>query len=109
MTHCLFLIKYLNVLFVEAAALISFGLFPQVTMEQGIYHSCFYKNTDGTKKIVKAGEKCSVPTDKCFWKDPCDVKNGVKTRSREKNEPVVQFKDFNHYLDEKLVDFWINK
>ena len=78
-------------------------------MEHCIYHGCFYKNADGTNKIIKAGEKSLVPTDECFWKDPCDVKHGVKTRSRAKNEPKVTLKDFNRYYDEKLVDFWINK
>ena len=109
MAHCLFLINYLNVPFVEAAAVICFGLFLQVTMKQRIYHGSFYKNADGTNKIIKAGEKYSVPTEESFWKDPCDVKNGLKTTSREKNEPVVQLKDFNRYLNEKRVDFWINK
>ena len=104
MTHCLFLINYLNVPSVEAAAVISLGLFLQVTMEQRIYHGWFYKNTDGTNKIINAGEKCSVPTDECFWKDPCDVKNRVETRSRAKNKAVDTLKDFNCYLDEKIVD-----
>ena len=47
----------------EEAALISFGLFLEVKMEQSIYHGCFYENADGTNKIIKAGEKCLVPTD----------------------------------------------
>ena len=93
----------------EVAVLISFGLFLHVTMEQRIYHSCFYKNADGTNKIIRAGEECSVSTEECFWEDPCDIKIGLKTRSREKNEPVVTLKDFNCYLDKKIVDFWINK
>ena len=93
----------------EAAALISFGLFLQMTMVQRIYHGCFYENADGTNKIIKAGEKCLVPTDECFWKDPCDIRHGVKTRSHAKNEPKVTLRDFNRYYDEKLVDFWINK
>ena len=109
MTHCLFLINYLNVPFVETAALISLGLFLQVMMEQCIYHGCFFKNADGTNKIIRASEECSVPTDECFWKDPCDLKNGVKTRSRAKNEPGVTFRDFNRHLDEKIVNFWINE
>ena len=47
--------------------------------------------------------------DECFWKDPCEVKHGVKTRSPAKNEPRVTLKDFNHYYDEKIVDFLINR
>ena len=109
MTYCLFVINYLYVPFVEVTAPFSFRLFLQVTMEQHIYHGCFYKNADGTNKINKAGEKCLVPTDECFWKDPCDIKHGVKTRSRAKNEPRVTLKDLNRYYNEKLVNFWINK
>ena len=33
------------------------------------------KNADGTNKIIGPGEKCLVPTDKCFWKDRQDIKN----------------------------------
>ena len=109
MTYCSFSINYFDVPFVETAALFSFGLFFQVTMEQHIYHGCFYENVDGTNKIIKTGDKCLVPTDECFWKDPCDVKQGVKTRSCAKNELRVTLKDFNRYYDEKLVDFWTNK
>ena len=78
-------------------------------MEQRIYHGCFYKNADGTNKIIKTGDECLVSTDECFWNDLCDVKHGVKTRSRAKNEPKVTLKNFNRYYDEKLVEFLINK
>ena len=60
-------------------------------------------------KLSGQVKKCIVPTDECFWKDPCEVKNGVKTRLREKNELKVTLRDFNRYYDEKIVDFWINK
>ena len=109
MTYCSFLINYFDVPFVEAAALFSFGLFFQVTMVQHIYQGCFCKNIDGTNKIIKTGGKCLAPTDECFWKDPCDIKHGVKTRLCAKNEPRVTLKDINRDYDEKLVDFWINK
>ena len=66
MTYCAFLINFFDVPFVEAAALFSFGLFFQVTMEQRIYHGCFYKNADGTNKIIKTGDECLVSTDECF-------------------------------------------
>ena len=47
-----------------------------------IYHGCMAKNADGTNKIIGPGEKCLIPTDKCFWKDPRGIKKGkVKTRS----------------------------
>ena len=78
-------------------------------MEQHIYHGCFYKNADGKNKIIKTGDKCLVPTDECFWKDPCEVKHGVKIKSRAKNESRVTLKSFNRYYDERLVDFWVNE
>ena len=34
-----------------------------------MFVSCMFKNADGTNRIIMAGEKCLVPTDKCFWKD----------------------------------------
>ena len=74
-------------------------------MEQHIYHGCFYKNADGKNKIIKTDDKCLVPTDECFWKDPCEVKHGVKTKTRVKNESRVTLKSFNRYYDERLVDF----
>ena len=55
-----------------------------------IYHGCFNKNADGTNKIIVAGERCLAPTDKCFGKDPNDVKHGVKTRSDAiRSQPLV--------------------
>ena len=77
-----------------------------------IYHGCFYKNADGTNKIIVARERCFAPTDKCFWKDPNDVKHGVKTRSRANNKPTVSFQAVDKYrVDkiEKTIDFYVNK
>ena len=93
----------------EALVLISFGLFLQVAPEQCIYHGCFYKNADRTNKFINASEKCFAPTNDCFWKDPSDVKNGVKTRSHAKNKPKVTLRDCNRYCDKKLVNFSISK
>ena len=45
-----------------------------------IYHGCFYKNADGTNKIIVARKRCFTPTDKCFWKDPNDVKTWSKDK-----------------------------
>ena len=40
------------------------------------------KNADGTNKLIGPGEKSLIPTNKCFWIDPEDIKSsGVKTRS----------------------------
>ena len=32
------------------------------------------KNADGTNKLIGPGEKSLIPTNKCFWKDPEDIK-----------------------------------
>lgn len=74
---------------------------------EGMYHGCFFKNADGTNKIIKTGETCLTPTDECFFKNPCDVRNGVKTRSRTKNEPTVGLESFNQYHSEKLPKYRI--
>ena len=77
-----------------------------------IYFGCFYKNADGTNKIIVAGEHCFAPTDKCFWKDPSDVKDGVKTRSRANNEANVSFKAADKYREDKIekaINFYVNK
>ena len=72
-----------------------------------IYHGCMTKNVDGTNKLIVPGKKCLVPTEKCFWKDPRDIKNRkVKTRSRTKIEPTVSIKDYDTYMRQKQ---WINR
>ena len=40
-----------------------------------IYHGCMTKNADGSNRIIGPAQKCLVPTDKCFWKDPEDIKS----------------------------------
>ena len=74
-----------------------------------IYYGCMTKNADGANKIMSPGEKCLVPTDKCFWKDPQDIKNcGVQTRSRTKKEPTASIKAYRKYIEQKkLINHWI--
>ena len=55
------------------------------------HHGCMLKNSDGTNKIITGTEKCITPTNKCMWKHPCNVPNGVKTRSKAKNKPTVGY------------------
>ena len=55
------------------------------------YHGCMLKNSDGTNKIITGTEKCITPTNTCMWKHPCNVPNGVKTRSKAKNKPTVGY------------------
>ena len=72
-----------------------------------IHHVCMAKNADGTNKIIGPGEKCLIPTEKCFWKDPRDIKKGkVKTRSCTKKEPIVSIKGYHDYKQQRQ---WINR
>ena len=50
------------------------------------------KNADGNNKIITGTEKFIIPTNKCMWKYPNDVRNGVKTRSEAKNELLLIIK-----------------
>ena len=43
-------------------------------------------------------EKCITPTDKCMWKHLCDVPNGVKTRSKAKNEEVDRYFAVKYFI-----------
>ena len=53
-------------------------------------------------KLIGPVKKCLVPTDKCFQKDPEDIKiQGVKTRSLTKKERVVTNREYNHYFENK--------
>ena len=74
-----------------------------------IYHGCMTKNANGTNKIIGPAEKCLVPTDKCFWKDPQDIKNcGVKTRSHIMKEPTVSIQAYRNYFEQKeWIDHWV--
>ena len=57
------------------------------------YHGCALKNSDGNNKIITGTEKCITLTNKCMWKHPCNVSNGVKTRSKAKNKPNVGYEE----------------
>ena len=46
-----------------------------------IYHGCFTKNQDDTKRLIKKNRVCLCPTNKPFWKYPQDIPSGVETRS----------------------------
>ena len=73
-----------------------------------IYHGCFTKNADGTNKLIGPGEKCLTPTAQCFWKDPKDVRSGVKTRSQLANQLTVSTEDYEYYFKKKQrIDQWI--
>ena len=48
------------------------------------------------------------PNKRMILKDPVEVKNGVKTRSRTKNEPTVNFKGFDWYhIQKEFISRWV--
>ena len=64
-----------------------------------IYHGCFTKKADGTNKLIGPREKCLIPTAQCFWKDPKNVRSGIKTLSIE---------DYQYYFPKKeRIQRWI--
>ena len=63
------------------------------------------KNADETNKIGP-GEKCLVPTDKCFWKEPQDIDTcRVKTCSFRKKQPTMNINAYNNYFEQKKM-YW---
>ena len=71
-----------------------------------IYDGCMTKNVDETNKLIGPGEKCLVPTEECFWKDPWDIKKyKVNTRSCTQKKPTMGIKDYNNCMQQKQ---WIN-
>ena len=38
-----------------------------------------------------------------MWKYPCDVLNGVKTRSKANNEPIVGYEEVDKYFATKWI------
>ena len=73
-----------------------------------IYHGSMLKNINRTNKIITNTENCITPTDQCLWKHPNDVPNGVKTRSKTKDEPTVGYKEVDKYFTSKyFIHRWI--
>ena len=50
-----------------------------------ICHGCAEGYKDGLHVLITKGEKCRIPTTDCFWKDPHDVINYVKTSTQTEN------------------------
>ena len=57
------------------------------------YHGFMLKNENGANNTISGTDKCIMPTDKCTWKYPSDVPNGVKTRSKANDEPTVGYEE----------------
>ena len=72
------------------------------------YHDCMLKNADGTNKTISGTERCIMPTDKCKWKYPSDVPNGVKTRPKANNEPTVGYEEVDkHFATKCFIHRWV--
>ena len=62
---------------------------------------------DGTNKLIGLGEKCLVPTNRCFWKDPRDVRDcKVKTRNCTEKDSTVSIRDYDTSMSQRQ---WINR
>ena len=73
-----------------------------------IQHGCFTKKAGGTNKLIGPREKCLTPTAQCFWKDPKNVRSGIKTRSQLENQHTVSIEDYQYYFQKKeRIQRWI--
>ena len=55
-------------------------------------------------RIIRTGEKCITPINKCFWKQVSDV----KTRNCTRLEPTVNYKTVHNYHPQKrFISQWI--
>ena len=77
-----------------------FSLDEQLTMDK-IYHGFSIGYSDGSNIIIKKDENCIIPTAKCFWKDPHDVINIVKTRSQTEKQEIIGSGSMINYLNMK--------
>ena len=77
-----------------------FSLDEQLTMDK-IYHGFSIGYSDGSNIIIKKDENCIIPTAKCFWKDPHDVINIVKTRSQTEKQEIIGSGSMINYLNIK--------
>lgn len=78
------------------------SLFKKLKMEYStndkIYHGCFYKNEDGTNKLILKAEECLMPTNNPFWKSSMHVPDIVRTRSQEIRQKTISVSVFNQYF-----------
>ena len=65
-----------------------------------IYHGCAKGYKDELHVLIKKDEKCLIPTTDCFWKDPHDVVNCIKTHSQTEKQKIIDWKSMI-YFDRK--------
>ena len=63
---------------------------------------CGLKYSNGANVIISRNEKYLIPTNKCFWKDPKDIINAVKTRSQLKKQPTAHYKTIDKYFKQRV-------
>ena len=95
----------MNYLTANSPTNVSFFALVRFTMS---CHGCMLKTEDGTNKIISGSEKCIMPTDKCMWKYPSGVPNGMKTRSKANNGPTAGYEEVNKYFATKyFIHRWV--
>ena len=50
-----------------------------------LFHGCAKGYSEGSKK----DEKCITPISNCYWNNPNDVINSIKTQSQTKNKKLL--------------------
>ena len=66
-----------------------------------IYHGCAKRYKDGSHVLIKKDEKCLIPTTDCFWKDPHDLINCLKTHSQTEKQKIIGWKSMMNYFNRK--------
>ena len=56
---------------------------------------------DGSHVLIKKDKKCLILTTNCFWKDPHDVINCVKTRSQTEKQKIMGWKSMINHFNRK--------
>ena len=67
-----------------------------------IYHGCDLRYSNSTNIIIGQNEKCLIPTNTCFWKDPSEIISFVRTRFQRKNEPIAHWTTIDNYFKQRI-------
>ena len=55
----------------------------------------------GRMRLLKKDENYLIPTTDCFWKDPHDVINYIKTCSQTEKQKIIGWKSMMNYFNRK--------
>ena len=72
------------------------------TNENMDYIWCALKHSNGTNVVIVSIEKYLTLANNCFWKDPNDVIDAVRTRSQRKNQPIAHWKNIDRYFEQRI-------